>query len=69
MNTPMSNEPMHSVIKDLQDATIVLAHIEQMRSVDRDFAPPDNQSEKLRARIDKNLAEITEKLNRLIGPQ
>jgi hypothetical protein len=47
----------------------ILAHIERTQSVSRDLGTPRVRSEKLRLRIEKNLAEITEKLNRLIGPQ
>jgi len=69
MDTPMSNEPMQSAIKELQDTVSILAHIDEMQSADREPAQHDSRSEKLQRRIEKNLAEITEKLNRLIGPQ
>jgi hypothetical protein len=48
---------------------VILTHIDKVPRVKRGLAQPNIQSEKLWARIDKNLAEITEKLNRLTGPQ
>jgi hypothetical protein len=65
----MGNEQMQAAMKDLQDSMAILASIERAQSVSREVAPPSIRSEKLRRRIEKNLAEITEKLNRLIGPQ
>jgi hypothetical protein len=47
----------------------ILAHIDKMQIAKREPAQPDSRSEKLWLRIEKNLAETTEKLNRLIGPQ
>ena len=54
----MSNEPMRMAIKELQDSLIVMAHIKTRRFRIR--------SEKNQARIEANLAEITDKLNRLM---
>lgn len=57
----MSNEQMRTAIRVLQEATVVMAHIEK------------TQSEHIRGLIDArirteiNLAEITDKLNGLIG--
>jgi len=36
----MSNEPMLSVIKDLQDTMIALAQIDELQSVDREVWQP-----------------------------
>jgi len=69
MDTPMSSEPMQCVIKELQDTMSILAHIDVTKSAKREPERPDSRSEELQRRIKKNLAEITEKLNRLIGPQ
>jgi len=69
MDTTMSSRQMQAANKELQEAMAILAHIGETRSVDREYAQPDCRSEKLRLRIEKNLAEISEKLNRLIGPQ
>ena len=66
----MSN--MEQVIKDLQDTLIVIAEIEKRQSTllrehgERDVRL-EAESLEFRRRIDQNLAEITEKLNRLIG--
>jgi hypothetical protein len=38
-----------------------------MLSAKREPLQPDSRSEELQRRIEKNLAEINEKLNRLIG--
>ena len=57
----MNNQGMHAAMRALQEASAVMAHIENTRSerfLDR--------SEKLRLQIEKNLAEITEIFNRLI---
>jgi hypothetical protein len=69
MHTPMSNERMQSAMKELRESMAILAHIERTQSLSRELGPPSTQSENLHLRIEKNLAEITEKLNRLIGPQ
>jgi hypothetical protein len=65
----MGNEQMQSVIRKLQETSIILAHIENTQSISPEFAPFHIQSETNRLRIEKNLAEIREKLNRLIDPQ
>jgi hypothetical protein len=65
----MGNEQMQAAMKELQEAMLILAHIEKTQSVSHELAQPDSRSEELQRRIEKNLAEITEKLNRLIGPQ
>ena len=75
MDTPMSSEQMQSAIKDLQDTMIVMAHIEKRQSEHvselLEFRIQSEklqmQSEKFRLRTEQNLAEITDKLNGLIG--
>jgi hypothetical protein len=75
----MGNEHMQAAIKELQDALVVMAHLEK-RQTDR-IARTEEEVDKLvafRLRTDKeigefqrrteqNLAEITDKLNGLIG--
>jgi hypothetical protein len=57
----MDNEQMQSAIKELQDAVVVMAHIEKRQSeMLKDMA-------EWRFRTEQNLAEITDKLNGLIG--
>ena len=57
----MNNEQMQAAIKELQDAVIVMAHIEKRQSeVLKDLV-------EFRSRTERNLAEITDKLNGLIG--
>ncbi len=71
----MSSEQMQSAIKELQDTMIVMAHIEKRQSEHIgelvDFRIQSEklqmQSEKFRVRTEENLAEITDKLNGLIG--
>jgi hypothetical protein len=64
----MSNEQMQAAIKELQDTVIVMAHIEKRQSeVLEDLNEFRIRSEKNQARIETNLAEITDKLNGLIG--
>ncbi len=58
----MSSERMQAAIKELQQAMALLADIERPQS-----GLFLDQSNELQRRIRKNLAEITEKLNRLIG--
>jgi endonuclease III len=65
----MSSEQMQSAMKELQESMAVLARIDKMQSVSPDAVQESIESEKLQRRIQKNLAEISEKLNRLIGPQ
>jgi len=61
MDTPMSNERMQKAIQDLQDAMVVMAHIEKIQSEHiLDLT-------QFRVRTEQNLAEITDKLNGLIG--
>jgi len=57
----MSNEQMQAAIKELQDAVVVMAHIEKRQSeMLKDLA-------EWRYRTEQNLAEITDKLNGMIG--
>jgi hypothetical protein len=65
----MSNDQMPAVAKKLQDSMAILAQIDKMQIVSPEAVQESIESEKLQRRIQKNLAEITEKLNRLIGPQ
>src|ERR1700677_957297 len=75
MNTPMSSEQMQTAIKELQETMEVLAHIEKTSSEHiKDLVQFRIQSERVqlqaeefRRRTDQNLAEITDKLNGLIG--
>jgi len=57
----MGNEQMRAAIKELQEAMVVMAHIEKTQS--------EHVGELLqfRLRTEQNLAEITDKLNGLIG--
>lgn len=61
MDRPMSNEQMQAAIKELQDAVVVMAHIEKKQS------DHINDLIDFRLRTETNLAEITDKLNGLIG--
>jgi hypothetical protein len=54
----MSNKPMQAVFKDLQDSLIVMAQIENRQTRIR--------SEKDQASFEANVAEIADKLNRLM---
>jgi hypothetical protein len=64
----MSSEQMQSAIKELQDTMIVMAHIEKRQSEHiGELVEFRIQSEKFRLRTEQNLAEITDKLNGLIG--
>lgn len=64
----MSSEQMKSAIKELQETMVVMAHIEKTQSEHiRDLVQFRVQSEKFRLRTKQNLAEITDKLNGLIG--
>jgi hypothetical protein len=57
----MDNEQMQGAIKELQEAMIVMAHIEKKQSEHiKDLVD-------FRLRTEENLAEITDKLNGLIG--
>lgn len=66
----MSN--MEQVIKDLQDTLIVISEIERRQStLPREHGERnvrlEAESLEFRRRTEQNLAEITEKLNRLTG--
>jgi hypothetical protein len=64
----MSNQQMQAAIKELQEAMVVMAHIEKTQSEHiKDLVQFRIQSEKFRLRTEENLAEITHKLNGLIG--
>jgi predicted nucleic acid-binding Zn-ribbon protein len=68
MDTPMGNEQMQAAIKELQEAMVVMAHIEKKQSEHiKDLVEFRIQSERFRLRTEENLAEITDKLNGLIG--
>jgi hypothetical protein len=69
MDMPSDGGPMQAAIKGLQETSIILAHIDKMQMVKHEQAQVDERSEKLQLRIEKNLAEIREKLDRLIGPR
>ncbi len=64
----MSSEQMQNAIRELQDTVIVMAHIEKTQSEHlRELVQFRIQSERFRLRTEENLAEITDKLNGLIG--
>jgi hypothetical protein len=65
----MSNDQMQVAAKKLQDSVAILARVDKMQIASPEAVQERIESEKLQLRIEKNLAEITEKLNRLIGPQ
>ena len=68
MDKPMGNEQMRAAIKELQDTMVVMAHIEKTQSEHiRDLVEFRVQSENFRLRTEQNMAEITDKLNGLIG--
>jgi hypothetical protein len=75
MDTPMSSEQMQAAIQELQETMVVMAHIEKRQSEHiRELLEFRVQSERLqiqsetfRKRTEQNLAEITDKLNGLIG--
>jgi len=57
----MNNEQMQTAIRELQDAMTVMAHLEKQQSEHiRDLR-------QFQLRTEENLAEITDKLNGLIG--
>jgi len=66
---------MQAAIQELQDAMVVMAHIEKrqteiLRSHTEHLAEIDEyraEIDEYRRRTDQNLAEITDKLNGLIG--
>jgi hypothetical protein len=61
MNNPMGNEQMQAAIKELQDTMVVMAHIEKSQT------EHIRELMQFRLRTEQNLAEITDKLNGLIG--
>ena len=64
----MSSEQMQAAIKELQETMVVMAYIEKKQSEHiRDLVDIRVESEKFRSRTEQNLAEITDKLNGLIG--
>jgi hypothetical protein len=68
MDTPMSSEQMQSAIKELQETMVVMAHIEKTQTEHiKELVQFRILSEKFRLRTEENLAEITDKLNGLIG--
>jgi len=61
MDKPMSGEQMRDAIRELQDTLVVMALIEKTQTEHlRDLV-------QFRIRTEQNLAEITDKLNGLIG--
>ena len=68
MEIPMGNEQMQAAIKELQDTMVVVAHIEKTQSEhSHELVQFRIQSERFQLRTAENLAEITDKLNGLIG--
>lgn len=65
----MGNEQTRSAIEMLQETQIILSRIETMQSIEPRHEQSSIPSDKLRLRIEKGLAEIREKLDRLIGLQ
>ena len=82
----MNNEQMQAAMKELQDAMVVMAHMETRQierllreereveelaisraRVEQRVLRLDEESAQLRRRTEQNLAEITDKLNGLIG--
>ena len=64
----MSNEQMQAAIKELQDAMVVMAHMEKRQSeILKVHTERLAETEEFRRRTDQNLAEITDKLNGLTG--
>ena len=57
----MKNEPMAAAIKEIQDTLVVMAHIEKRQS------EMLKEMAEWKYRTEHNLAEITDKLNGLIG--
>ena len=59
---------MEGAIKELQDATVVMAHIEKRQSeLLKEHSERIVLIEQYHQRTELNLAEITDKLNGLIG--
>ena len=68
MDTPMSSQQMQAAIHELQETMVVMAHIEKTQSEHiKELVQFRIQSEQFRIRTEQNLAEITDKLNGLIG--
>jgi hypothetical protein len=64
----MSDERMQAAIRELQDAMVVMAHIEKRQSeILKVHTEHLAEIDEYRRRTDQNLAEITDKLNGLIG--
>ncbi len=82
----MDNGQMQEVMKSLQDAMVVMAHLEERQTAriaqteeevdrltafrlrtEREILEMRTESEQFRQRTEQNLAEITDKLNGLIG--
>lgn len=71
----MNNEQMQAAINELQDAVIVMAHIEKRQSEQlNDLLEFRTRTERnlaemteFQSRTERNLAEITDKLNGLTG--
>jgi hypothetical protein len=64
----MTNPEMEAAIKEIQDALVVMAHLEKRQS--ERLAVHASEIEQLaefRRRTEQNLAGITDKLNGLIG--
>ncbi len=60
----MGNERMQNVMRDLREAEAILARIEEPRC---GVSDSPTASTELQRKIEKNVAEITEKLKRLTG--
>ena len=59
---------MDAAIKELQDAMVVIAHIEKRQSeLLKEHSERIVRIEEYHQRVEMNLAEITDKLNGLIG--
>jgi hypothetical protein len=64
----MNNERMQAAIQELQDAVVVMAHIEKRQSeILRSHTEHLAEIDEYRRRTDQNLTEITDKLNGLTG--
>jgi uncharacterized protein YlxW (UPF0749 family) len=82
----MNNEQMQAAMKELQDAMVVMAHMEMRQTerlprqereveelaisrarVEQRVLRLEEESAHFRRRTEQNLAEITDKLNGLIG--
>ena len=64
----MTNERMQAAIQELQDAMVVMAYVEKRQSEMLKFHTEHlAEIDEFRRRTDQNLAEITDKLNGLIG--